>query len=43
MISYGNESKEDLQRQWLTITDDSCVFSGECPERGPAPEEGCMA
>ena len=42
LITYGNETPEQIQQQINSITDESCIQSGKCPERGsPSNESGC--
>jgi hypothetical protein len=42
LISYGSESKEQIQTQLDTVTDMSCMYSDKCPERGKPPTENCV-
>ncbi len=41
VISYGPESENPLF-QLESVSDDACIYSEKCPERGPAPEESCV-
>ena len=42
LISYGAESLEDVQKNQLPqVTDEACIPSERCPERGSDPEEPC--
>lgn len=42
LISFGNESREQLMEQFSTVTDEACIQSEKCPERGsPSPESSC--
>lgn len=42
LITYGDESSDEILSQQQSVTDDSCIYSLECPERGTPPEEGCV-
>lgn len=39
LISYGNESAEQIQAQLDSVTDEACIYSETCPERGNPPDE----
>lgn len=42
LISFGNESPEQLKAQIDSVTDEACIQSGKCPERGqPSDESTC--
>ena len=42
LIYYGDPNDNELIRaSLLTITDEACIYSGTCPERGIAPAESC--
>jgi hypothetical protein len=41
LIYYGTEENTKLSSYLSAVTDDSCYFSGTCPERGIAPPESC--
>ncbi len=42
LITYGNESSEEIDLQLASITADACIQSGTCPERGtPSNESSC--
>lgn len=42
LISFGNETREQLIEQFSTVTDEACIQSEKCPERGsPSPESSC--
>ncbi|MDO8624848.1 MAG: hypothetical protein Q7R47_02100, partial [Candidatus Diapherotrites archaeon] len=34
LIAYGNETPEQLQQELDSVTDNACIESGKCPERG---------
>ncbi len=42
LITYGNESEFEIGEQLTTITDDGCLYSEKCPERGKPPTENCV-
>ena len=42
LLSYGARETE-IQKQWNAITNDSCLYSKTCPERGDPPAENCLA
>lgn len=39
LISYGSESDEELWAQYLTVSDEACIPSGVCIERGDGSGE----
>lgn len=42
LITYGSESSDEvLQTQWPLVTDEACIPSGLCKERGLPTEETC--
>jgi len=44
LISYGNDSENVINKQIDSITDNACIQSGKCPERGnPSDESSCTA
>ena len=40
LITYGNETR--VADQIMSISDDACLYSEKCPERGKAPTENCV-
>jgi len=43
LINYGPQSSAQLQETFKKVTDDACIFSEKCPERGKPPEnEPCV-
>lgn len=42
LIAYGAESEEQLNALMRTVTDESCIYSRKCPERGTPPKEECV-
>jgi hypothetical protein len=41
LITYGEDSEADILEQRATLTDDACIYSLTCPERGTPPPEEC--
>ena len=44
LISFGDESDEELRQQYAQVTDEACILSGLCVERipeGGLPPEAC--
>ncbi len=42
LLYYGNASNQAIIDELLnSITDEACIYSGTCPERGVAPPESC--
>lgn len=39
LISYGVETEDELQVQLKSLTDEACIYSETCPERGSPPDE----
>ncbi len=40
LISYGNDEQGTIQKQMNSLSNDSCIYSEKCPERGlPPPDE----
>ena len=42
LISYGPLTDSSLQAQLDSVSDEACIYSKTCPERGEAPEEKCV-
>lgn len=42
LISYGPESDKEIEKQLASVSDDACIYSEACPERGKAPTEECV-
>lgn len=42
LISYGNETEEQIKPQLDFVTDMACLYSEKCPERGKPPTESCV-
>jgi hypothetical protein len=41
LLYFGTRDNQKLSEYQNSITDESCIFSGTCPERGIAPAESC--
>jgi hypothetical protein len=41
LLYYGNEQAPEVTKYLDRITNDACLYSGTCPERGTAPPESC--
>lgn len=41
LLYYGTKGNPNLNQYLDSITNDSCIYSGTCPERGVAPAESC--
>lgn len=41
LLYYGSPSSPDIQAYEGAITNDACLYSGTCPERGKPPFETC--
>ena len=41
LLYYGNSQDPNIPSYIDAIPDDSCYYSGTCPERGVAPPESC--
>ncbi len=41
LLYYGMRNNPKLTEYFSAITDNSCYYSGTCPERGIAPPESC--
>lgn len=39
LISYGDETEEELMAQYLTVSDEACIPSGVCTDRGDGSGE----
>lgn len=42
LISYGPLTDPNLAAQLKSVTDESCIYSEKCPERGQPPTEKCV-
>ncbi len=42
LLTYG-ATPEQVQAQLAALTDDACLYSRVCPERGTPPTENCIA
>lgn len=41
LLYYGIKGSQKVFEYQTAITDESCIYSGTCPERGVAPAESC--
>jgi len=41
LLYYGLKESSDLQTYLDEVTDEACIYSGTCPERGLPPPESC--
>jgi len=41
LLYYGEATNESLDDYLDAVTDEACIYSGTCPERGTAPPESC--
>jgi hypothetical protein len=41
LLYYGTPDNPNLSTYLNMITDEACIYSGTCPERGMAPAESC--
>jgi hypothetical protein len=41
LVYYGAPNSPKIAEYQAAITDESCIYSGTCPERGVAPPESC--
>lgn len=41
LLYFGKPDSDYIQSKIDLITDESCIYSGTCPERGVAPDESC--
>lgn len=42
LVSYGATDAE-IQEQFTQVTDDACLYSKTCPQRGDPPAENCIS
>lgn len=42
LVSYGPLTDPDLTAQLKALTDEACIYSEKCPERGKPPTEQCV-
>lgn len=41
LLYFGDNNSEAIQKLNESITDEACIYSGNCPERGDPPFESC--
>lgn len=39
LLSYGDEVEQEINEQIQSVTDEACIYSLKCPEKGTPPEE----
>ena len=39
LLSYGDQSEEEIKAQINSVTEEACIYSLTCPEKGTPPEE----
>ncbi len=42
LITYGALTNKQITEELASLTDDACMYSETCPERGKPPTEGCV-
>lgn len=42
VLTYGDESEEEIQGQLERVSDIACIYSEKCPARGSPPKELCV-
>lgn len=42
LVTYGADDVETLNQQLASVTDEACIYSLSCPERGTPPTESCV-
>lgn len=42
LISYGSLTDSSVSKQIESVSDEACIYSETCPERGTPPEEKCV-
>lgn len=42
LVSFGSETETQRKKQLDSVTDEACIYSETCPERGKPPEEECV-
>ena len=41
LLYYGDHSRENIESWFEQISNDACIYSYTCPERGTPPPESC--
>ena len=41
LLYYGEKDSTEISNMLDSITDEACIYSGTCPERGTPPPEAC--
>jgi protein-disulfide isomerase len=42
LITYGSETDAVIKQQEAAVSDNACIYSEKCPERGKPPTENCV-
>ncbi|EKE15436.1 MAG: protein-disulfide isomerase [uncultured bacterium] len=42
LIYYGEDNQELIDQEISLVSNDSCIYSEKCPEKGTPPEEKCV-
>lgn len=42
LITFGSLTKGEIDKQIASVSDNACLFSEKCPERGKPPIENCV-
>lgn len=42
LVYYGSNEEALIQKELLSVSDEACIYSEKCPERGTPPEEKCV-
>lgn len=42
LITYGAQTESQIKSQIDGVSDDACIYSEKCPERGTPPDEKCV-
>lgn len=42
LITFGNEPQNIIDTELKSVTNDACIYSNKCPERGKPPSEDCI-
>lgn len=42
LLIYGTRTEAEIAREQERVTDEACIYSETCPERGDPPDEECV-
>ena len=42
LITVNPSGQQAIEQQLQSVTDEACIYSETCPERGSPPTEGCV-